>query len=73
MIIPAGVPPPIIVYCFWAIIPAARAAIPAAIAGGVIWGVILLLCLSIVPMNYLHDQAKSHQAARWQHVTANFP
>jgi len=38
IIIPAGVPPLIIAFCFWALLPLSRANIPARVAIGVAWG-----------------------------------
>jgi hypothetical protein len=38
LIIPTLIPPLVVAYCFWALLPGMRAKISARIAGGVIWG-----------------------------------
>jgi hypothetical protein len=72
MIIPALVPPLIIAFCFWTLVPSIRAAIPAPAAIAVAGGGTLLLCLAIVPFNYLREQAIRHQAAAREQYAADF-
>jgi hypothetical protein len=48
IIIPAVVPPLIIAFCFWALLPLSRAIIPARVTIGVAWGATLILCISTV-------------------------
>ena len=49
LVIPAAVPPLVVAYCFWALLPGLRAHLSASVAGAIAWGAIALLCLSIVP------------------------
>jgi hypothetical protein len=70
MIIPALAPPFIIVFSFWTLVPSIRTAIPAPAAIAIAGGGMLLLCLTIVPLKYLRDQASQRQlAAREQYAT----
>ena len=69
--IPAAVPPLVIAFSFWALIPALHDAIPAPAAAGGLWGVILLLCLSIFPMQQLRERADSERAAERAHTVAD--
>lgn len=50
IVIPVLVPPLVVAFCFWALLPSTHVRVPVVYAGGVIWGAILLLCVSILPM-----------------------
>jgi hypothetical protein len=50
IIIPALVPPLIITFCFWALLPSMCITVPAGVAAGTAWGATLILCISILPM-----------------------
>ena len=63
IITPALVPPIIVFFGFWTLLPALRAAIPAMIAAGVAWGTIALLCVALVPMLQIRDRANEQDAA----------
>jgi hypothetical protein len=64
IIIPALVPPLIVAFCFWALVPPLRAVIPAGIAAGVVWGAVLVLGVSIVPMDHIRNLADEKQVAK---------
>jgi hypothetical protein len=65
IVIPAAVPPLVIGFCFWALLPSWRAAIPARLAVAAAWGATLVLCLSIVPFMQMREHARDvEQAAR---------
>jgi len=69
IIIPAVVPPLIIAFCFWVLLPLSRAIIPARMATGVAWGATLILCISIWPMVQIRHRAieqEAAQRARWE-------
>ena len=63
LVIPASIPPLVVAYCFWALLPSLRAAIPARLAAGVIWGATFLLCVAIVPFEKVREQAYDRLAA----------
>ncbi len=69
--IPAGVPPLIVGFCFWALLPALRAAIPARHAAGAAWGATLVLCVSIVPFMQVRDHAIDQEEARREKYDAD--
>jgi hypothetical protein len=57
LVIPALIPPLVVAYCFWALLPDMRARIPARIAGGIVWGAVLILCFAIVPLEQIRHAA----------------
>jgi hypothetical protein len=64
IIIPAAIPPLIISFCFWALTPPLRAVIPAGLAAGLVWGAVLILSVSIVPMDQIRNRADQQTTAR---------
>jgi hypothetical protein len=78
MIIPAGVPPLVVSFCFWTLlpIPALHRSIPAYTAAGIAWGGVLILSLAILPMGRVRDQVYAQQAAeeaKWDAALASLP
>jgi hypothetical protein len=80
LIIPALIPPLIVAYCFWALLPGMRAKITAALAGGIVWGATLLLCVAIVPLMQMRERdnaqataAREKNAADYASLPANAP
>jgi hypothetical protein len=63
-VIPGLIPPLILAFCFWAVVPALRATISAGLAAGVIWGGVLVLAVSIVPMVHIRNLDDDREAAR---------
>jgi hypothetical protein len=63
LVIPAAIPLLVVAFCFWSLLPKLRAAIPAGIAGGIVWGAVALLCLAIVPLGQMRQDAKDQFAA----------
>jgi hypothetical protein len=61
IIIPAAVPPLIIGFCFWALLPSWRAAVPARLAVAAAWGATLVLCLSILPFTQMREYARGER------------
>jgi hypothetical protein len=61
--IPAAIPPLVIAYCFWALVPSLRAAISARVAGGAIWGLVFILCAAIVPFDKIRVAADNRDTA----------
>jgi hypothetical protein len=72
IIIPALVPPLVVAFCFWALIPPLRDVLPVEAASSAVWGVIFLLCISIVPMRHLRDGAEQRQAEANEKYNADF-
>ncbi len=56
IVIPALVPLLVLAFDLWALFPSLRAAIPARLAGAV-WGVTLVLCLSIFAFQHVRERA----------------
>ncbi len=71
LIIPALIPPLVVAYCFWALLPALRAKIPARIAGGVIWGAVLILCCTIVPFDQVRHTVNQRITAALEKYDAD--
>jgi hypothetical protein len=57
LVLPVLMPPLIVAYCFWALLPALRAKFPAHVTAGVIWGAVLTLCVAIVPLQQMREHA----------------
>jgi hypothetical protein len=63
LIIPAAIPPLVMAYCFWALLPPLRAIIPATLASAGIWGVVFIICASIMPFDAIRKVADDRDAA----------
>jgi hypothetical protein len=63
IVIPAAVPPLVIAFCLWALLPSWRAAVPARLAVAAAWGATLVLCLSILPFMQMREHARDQEAA----------
>jgi hypothetical protein len=72
IIIPALVPPLIITFCFWALLPSMRTTVPAGVAAGTAWGATLILCISILPMVQIRHLAIEQEAAQRTKWEADF-
>ncbi len=59
---PALVPPLVVAFAFWSLVPQLRSAIPAAVAVGMAWGVTLVLCVALWPMADIRSRAEQHEA-----------
>ncbi len=66
LVIPASIPPLVVAYCFWALLPSLRAAIPAKLAGAVAWGAVFILCVAIVPFDKIRNAADERVALALQ-------
>ncbi|HME27694.1 MAG TPA: hypothetical protein VKI44_41295 [Acetobacteraceae bacterium] len=74
IVTPALVPPIIVGFGFWTLLPAMRTAIPAGVAAGVAWGATLILCVAIWPMAQVRERVFEHEAdlrAKWAADFAN--
>lgn len=69
---PALVPPLVVAFAFWTLVPQPRGAIPAPVAAGLVWGVTLLLCVSMWPMADIRGRAEQHEAAVQAKQAADF-
>ena len=58
----ALVPPVVVAFAFWTLIPGMRGTISAGVAAGTAWGVTLLLCLCLWPMADIRHRAEQHEA-----------
>jgi hypothetical protein len=68
IITPALVPPIVVGFGFWTLLPAMRATIPAGVASGIAWGATLILCIAIWPMVQVREHVLEHEAdlrAKW--------
>ena len=70
--IPALVPPLVVAFCFWALLPQIQARMPALFAAGTAWTAILILCLSILPMMKMRDAANERFAATREKYAVDF-
>ncbi len=57
IVIPALVPPLVMAFCLWALFPLLRTAISVRLAGGVVWGATLVLCLSVFGFQHVRQHA----------------
>jgi hypothetical protein len=76
IVIPALIPPLVLAYCGWALIPALRAVVPAGLAAGIVWGTTLLLCAAVVPFVHSRRLATEQAAAaraRYDESLASLP
>jgi hypothetical protein len=64
IIVPAFIPPLIICFSFWALVPSFRGVIPAGVAAGFVWGTVLILGVSMVPMDHIRHLANEQEADR---------
>lgn len=71
IILPASIPPLVVAYCFWALLPGMRARISAPIASGVTWGAIFLLCVAIVPFEKVREHANDVVSAALEKYEAD--
>ena len=72
IVLPATVPPFIILFCFWALAPSLRRAIPPAIMGGAVFGVAFVLCASLYPMGKIREAVNEQEAAELQRYEDEF-
>lgn len=72
LVIPVLVPPLIVAFCFWALMPPMHARVPARLAGGIVWGAVLVLCLSIWPMSEMRESALDKESAMRAKYDADF-
>jgi hypothetical protein len=70
--VPALVPPLIVAFCFWTLLPATHVLVPAAFAGAITWGAILVLCASILPMQQMRGAAEAKVTAAREKYTVDF-
>ncbi len=72
IITPALVPPLVIAFCFWALIPSLRAVVPIWPVAATVCGRILILSVAIGPMRHLRQQFEAQLAATYAKVDAEF-
>lgn len=63
IVTPTLVPPIVVGFCFWTLLPVLRSMIPTALAAGVAWGATLLLCVALWPMVKSREAAIEQQEA----------
>jgi hypothetical protein len=64
IIVPACIPPLIVSFCFWALVPSLRVVIPAGFAACFVWGAVIILGASLVPMGHIRNLDDKKEAAR---------
>jgi hypothetical protein len=62
IVTPALVPPLVVVFAFWTLIPQLRSTVPAGITAGTAWGITLLLCVCVWPMADIRHRAEQREA-----------
>jgi hypothetical protein len=62
IVTPALVPPLVVVFAFWTLVPGLRSTVPAVVAAGLAWGVTLLLCICLWPMADIRHRAEQREA-----------
>jgi hypothetical protein len=72
LIISASIPPLVIAYCIWALLPGLRGKIPARAASGAVWGLVLLLCAAIVPFDTIRSAADKRDAVAIEKYEADY-
>jgi hypothetical protein len=72
IVVPALAPPLIVAFCFWALLPAMHVRVPATIAGAITWGAILILCVSILPMQQMRGAAEAKVTAAREKYAVDF-
>jgi hypothetical protein len=72
LIIPAAIPPLVVAYCFWALLPGLRARIPGRLAGIAVWGLVFVLCAAIVPFDKIRNAADERDAAVIEKYEADY-
>ena len=70
--IPELVPPLVVAFCFWALLPSTHVRVPAVYAGGIAWGAIFLLCISIMPMLQTRNAENEKFVAGREKYAADF-
>jgi hypothetical protein len=70
VVVPIAAPLLIAGYSIWSIVPALRAALPANVAGAVVWGTVLVLSIAPWPLIPRRAAAVAEFNARWQMATA---
>lgn len=76
IVMPAVVPPAMLVFGFWTLFPRLRGVIPAGFATGITWGIALLLCLGMWPLSQMRDVAVQQDVdaqAKWATDFAALP
>ena len=76
IVTPALVPPIILGFGFWTLLPRLRAAVPTLPAIGSAWGAVLLLCVVIWPLGQMRERAEQREAAardKWLSDLAAMP
>ena len=71
IVIPALVPPFVLGFAFWALIPPLHAIIRPYLAGGIVWGATLLLCVAIFPLQHMREQAGARIVAASEKYNAD--
>lgn len=62
ILVPAVVPPIVVAFAFWALLPSLRAMVAAPVAIGGVWGLTLLLCVAMWPLSLVRERAVQHAA-----------
>ena len=63
IIVPALVPLLVVAFCFWALLPTLNTRVSGAVAGGVVWGGVLILCLAVIPMQQVRQRVLDEREA----------
>ena len=72
MIISAAVPPLILLFCVWAVVPPARRAVPSWFVAAIVWGATLLFSTTIWPFQQIRASVVQQQIAEQANWAADF-
>jgi hypothetical protein len=68
IVVPAIVPPMVMAFGFWALLPSLRTLVSARTAGAIAWTTVLLISIAVWPMMQIRDAANQREAdaqAKW--------
>lgn len=63
IVVPALVPLLVIAFCYWALLPSLNTRVSGTAAGGVVWGLVLVLCAALLPMQYVRQRVLDEREA----------
>jgi len=72
MIVSAAVPPLVLLFCVWAIVPMARQSVPSWFVAASVWGATVLLSTTIWPFQQIRNSVIRQEAAEQANWAADF-
>ena len=72
IVITLTVPPLLALFCLWALVPVFHARMPAWLAGSFTLGLALIVCLAIIPMDWMRQRDDAREQARLEKYDADY-